>query len=440
MFTRRRRITVVRALYFCVALLVLTSAIGLAQGPVKSAILMIGDGMGPLQVRMASEYLGTPLLMETLPVKAAISTESAGGAVTDSAAAATALATGHKTNNGMIGVTPDGQPKKTILEAAREQGKATGTITTTNPGHATPGGFVAHVRSRSLDQEIVAQGMAVQDLIMGAGRKLFLPTSQGGSRSDGRNLVEEAKQQGYQYVTTSKELTQVQPGKVLGLFSTSSSMTSVLSRARGSGSTEPTLAEMTKKALEVLTPAEKGFFLMVEGGKIDSGGHGNDTMYCVSETVDFDEAVAVAWEYVRQHPDTLLVVTADHETGGLSVTGEANGQVLRGLKSSTSTMASAIMTNRSATESILREQAGIESPSAMEISVLSTVKDRAAVETALNNIIARRAGFGWTTTGHTGVDVPLFAGGAQADVFRGDVYPNTDVPKRLAKVMGLQLD
>lgn len=395
--------------------------------------------MGPLQVRMAAEYKGEPLLMQTLPVQAALSTRSADNPVTDSAAAATALATGYKTNNGMIGVTPDGKPKKTILEAAREAGKATGTITTTHPGHATPGGFVAHVRSRSEDTEIVAQAMDLgQDVIMGAGRKLFLPAGQGGSRTDGRNLVAEAQKNGYNYVIDSRGLASVESGKILGLFSTSSSMTYTMER--GSVSTEPTIAEMTRKALEVLSSAENGFFLMVEGGKIDTAGHDNDTVNNIGETLAFDEAIAVAVEYVRNHPGTLLVVTADHETGGLTMGETVNGEFLRGFKASTTSLASRVMGNRSGAEAILRDYAGLDSLSSMEKSVLLLLSDQASIKTALNNIIGRRSGFTWTTGGHSATNVPLFAFGAQSEVFAGNVYPNTDVPKRLAQVIGVQLE
>ncbi|MGI6611029.1 MAG: alkaline phosphatase [Limnochordia bacterium] len=427
-------------LFVCLMLLTILSTAGQAEPAVRSVILMIGDGMGPHQVRLAAAYKGDSLVMETLPVQAALSTRAASHAVTDSAAAATALATGYKTNNGMIGVTPDGLPKKTILEAAKEAGRATGTITTTHPAHATPAAFVAHVKSRTEYTEIAAQALnAGQSIIMGAGAAYFLPEDLGGKRTDGRHLLEEAQERGYRVVSDHRELATLAPQLVLGLFGGVGSAAMTYTFDRRPTTTEPSIADMTKAALGVLSHAPSGFFLMVEAGRIDTACHDNDALYSIGETLAFDEAVAVAVAYVNQHPDTLLVVTADHETGGLQLEAKVNGEVLRGLKSSINRLVSQVVANPSGAESLLRKHAGLGSLSSLERSLLRTATGNKAVRAAVHEIIGKRGGFHWSTAGHTATDVPLYALGARATAFEGGVYSNTEVPKRLAKIMGLEL-
>ena len=427
-----------RARVLCLLASVLLFGVGLGQAmPVRSVILMIGDGMGPMQVKLAELYNGQPLAMQLLPVEVVISTHSADNPVTDSAAAATALATGHKTDNGMIGVTPDGQPRQTILEAARARGKATGTITTTHPAHATPAAFVAHVSSRKEEAIIAIQVVeAGQDIIMGGGRKLFLPAGSAGSREDGRNLVQEAQALGYQYVEDAKGLMDAKGRRILGLFA-NGLMAYDIDR---DPTQEPSLAEMTQEALQVLSRHPEGFFLLVEGGKIDTAGHDNDTLTNVRETLAFDAAIAVAVEYVRQHPETLLVVTADHETGGLQLEDHLDVEVLRGVKASTSAITKSVSADRSRVDEIIGEYTGIHDLVATETAIVKIVSNEKTIGSVVTKIVNTRAGVSWSTGSHTATHVPLYAFGAGSELFQGDVYDNTDVPKRLAEAMGITLN
>lgn len=436
MYRKKRTAIMIATALLLWALIVLSTLALSGPLPARSVILMIGDGMGPRQVELAHRYQNRPLAMETLPVRATLSTRSADHKVTDSAAAATALATGYKTNNGMIAVTPDGKAQKSVLEAAREAGKATGTITTTHPGHATPASFVAHVSNRSMDEEIVAQAMAAgQHVVMGAGKKLFLPLSQGGTRNDGRNLIEEALKQEYQLVETPRQLMALTQGKVLGLFSSNSTLAYDLDRRSDE---EPSLAQMTQKALELLSDTKTGFFLMVEGGRIDTAAHENDPLATIGEVLAFDAAVQVALDYVQQHPDTLLIVTADHETGGLRYAANAPISTLKARKS-LGELSNTILANRNAFEQLMADDAGITNLSATDKALFNNTNESKTLHTLLKRIVNTHTGISWSTIGHSDTPVPLYASGARSELFTGTTYPNTEVAWRVAKAMGVQL-
>lgn len=282
-----------------------------------NVILMIGDGLGLAQRNAARIYKVGPggrLAMDALPYTGWVRTYSANSLITDSAAGATAFATGHKTDNGVIAMTPDKTALKTILEQAEEAGYRTGLVTTTRITHATPAAFAAHVPSRRMEDEIAAQMIEKGiEVLLGGGLRHFTPKG----RKDGKDLLARAKALGYRVITTRKELLEHRKGKVLGLFS-ESHIPWVGQRSKEI----PSLAEMTRKALELLSSdGERGFFLMVEGGRIDHGAHAHDPKKTVLETLDFDEAVEVALRFVQNHPNTLLLVVADHETGGMALTG-----------------------------------------------------------------------------------------------------------------------
>lgn len=337
----------------------------------KNVILMIGDGMGIAQVTLARLSLPegrVGLYMDSLPETALVKTFSANSTVTDSAAAATALATGFKTNNGMVGVLPDGTVVRNIREAAAELGKATGLVTTTTITHATPAGFGAHVAKRGDEADIAPQYIERKiEVLLGGGRQVFIPKSVAGSkRKDERDLIAEAKAIGYSVVGTRDEFLAVRQGKVLGLFQMGAMTTNP---------PEPSLAEMTAKAIDLLSQDKDGFFLMVEGGQIDWACHANDVQGTIKQTLDFDEAVGKALEFARSKKDTLLIVTADHETGGLSIQGsEEGGKQFKPV---------------------------------------------------------------FCTGGHTGVYVPLFAYGPGATQFSG-LLDNTDIPKMIAGLLRIR--
>lgn len=288
-----------------------------AQGridAVRNVILMIGDGMGLNHIwltRVAAIGPDGRLNMECMPVSGLITTHSASHLKTDSAAAATALATGRKTANGMISMLPDGTVPKTLLEKAEERGMATGLVVTKAVTDATPAGFGAHNASRdnqsAIAEDILANGI---DVIMGGGRKYWLPAARGGGRTDGRDLTLEAKRKGYSCITTRSELDALRTLPVLGLWS---------GNTLEENGDEPSLAAMTAKAVQLLGREPGGFFLLVEGSQIDTRSHRHDTPAVITRVLGFDAAVKEALSFAAQDGHTLVIVTADHETGALAV-------------------------------------------------------------------------------------------------------------------------
>lgn len=338
---------------------------------VKNIILMVGDGMGLAQLnaaRLTGHGAEGCLSIDEMPVVGLIRTGSANDLLTDSAAASTALATGHKTNNFVIGMLPDGRPVKTILEAAGEKGLATGLVVTSSITHATPAAFATHIDDRYKETQIAEQLIASNvDVLFGGGKGYFLQRSrQGSQRTDESDLITKASKRGYQVVETSEELQTHTGKKVLGLFQI---------QAMTTRSPEPSLADLTSRAVQLLERSEIGFFLMVEGSQIDWAAHDNDANETIRQTLLFDQAVRVALDYARQDGQTLVVVTADHETGGMAINGGA--------------------------------------------------KDGTHLAIA------------WTTQSHTALDVPLFAFGPNALDFTG-AYDNTCVPRLFARYLGLK--
>lgn len=292
-------------------------------GQAKNIILMIGDGMGPAHVQVAWLYatrqLGKNLVMTEVMDQgqtAYMVNDTADSTVTESAAAAVQMATGVKVLAKSVGIGPDGKVLKTILEMAKEKGKATGLVTTSGITDATPAGFVAHVEKRSEEEKIAEQLVKSDVNILFGGRKeFFLPGSEKGKRKDGRNLLNEARGNGYLIVETAEEMKKAQGEKILGLFN----LGNMLFEIDRKSTTEPSLAEMTAKAIDLLSKGQDGFFLMVEGGRIDHAAHHQDIAAVIMDMLAFDEAIKVAYDFQKKYPDTLLIITADHETGGLVV-------------------------------------------------------------------------------------------------------------------------
>ena len=305
-----------------IAVVLLFSTFSFA-GQAKNIILMIGDGMGPSHVGIAWLYatrqLGKGLAMTDVMnagQTAYMVNDTADSTVTESAAAAVQMATGVKVLAKSIGIGPDGRRLKTILELAREKGKSTGLVTTSGITDATPAGFVAHVEKRSEEERIAEQLVRSDVNILFGGRKIFfLPEAEKGKRKDGRNLLNEARENGYLVVQTAEEMKKADGKKILGLFD----LDNMLFDIDRKGSAEPSLAEMTVKALDLLGSNENGFFLMVEAGRIDHAAHHNDIAAVISDLLAFDDAIQAAYDFQKNHPDTLLVITADHETGGVMV-------------------------------------------------------------------------------------------------------------------------
>jgi alkaline phosphatase len=345
----------------------------------RDIILFIGDGMGAEQRkagRWAAVGQSGQLAMGALEVSGWLQTASANNPITDSAASATAMATGVKTDNGKISVDSDEAILETILEISEARGMATGLVTTVQISHATPAAFAAHVPDRNMYTEIARQMIeSGVDVLQGGGEDEYLPVTETGcypepgERSDGRNLISEAQAVGFTYVCDEGGLAAVNTlttNRLLGLFA-DEGMERPFS---------PSLASMTEKAIEILSRDPDGFFLMVEGGQIDWAAHANDGPHVIGDVIDFDEAVQVGLDYAALHPDTLLIVTADHETGGMAA---------------------------SLTSSSDPDEDG---PFLMPNSTPFYIT--------------------WTTSGHTAADVPVTASGPWSSTLQG-THQNTEI-------------
>ncbi len=300
----------------------------LILGSSQNIILLIGDGMGAGQRTAARWYnsgLEGNLAMDLLPAEGLAHTASADSSITDSAASATAIATGVKTNNGIIGMDPEYMVLDTILEQAKMHGMATGMVTTVQVTHATPAAFSAHVPSRSMTEEIALQLLGTRvDVILGGGEDDFLPASatgcypSSGKRADDRDLIEEAISAGYTYVCDAEGLMAVNAGHtshLLGLFADEEVQRPY----------SPSLEQMTEVAIAILSQDPDGFFLLVEGGQIDWACHAQDAENAIMDTIDFDQVIAQAVVFAQSEPQTLVIVAADHETGGMSVSEVSSG-------------------------------------------------------------------------------------------------------------------
>jgi len=284
------------------------------DGEVNNVILLIGDGMGIGEFTAAQFTTLGPegrLHMQTMPVTGLMGTYAADRLITDSAASGTAIATGYKTNNGMISQLPDGSEPITLLEAARDHGMATGLVATSTITHATPATFAAHHQWRS-DEQAIALDMAGAgvDVIFGGGWNQWLPLPEG-EREDGRNLFAEMESSGYTIARTSDQIMSALVTPIIGLLRDGALL---------GNHDEPSIAMLTAKAIDLLSVDEEGFFLMVEGSQIDWEAHANEEDEIVRRTLLFDMAVAEALEFAQNDGHTLVIVTADHETGGMTLT------------------------------------------------------------------------------------------------------------------------
>ncbi|NBC86633.1 MAG: alkaline phosphatase [Bacteroidetes bacterium] len=467
-----RRTLVSGALVFLLGLLPLTTPVTAqpADGPPasepKNVILFVPDGFGPASATMARDYLrhyrGVHQLALDSIQTGSVRTYSTSSRVTDSAAGATAYATGVKTYNGAIAVDTLKRPLGTLLQAAERRGMATGLVATSRITHATPASFSAHVPNRWMENEIAAQQITSgADVILGGGKRHFVPKStEGSKRKDDRNLVTEARDAGYQFVSDRAGLMDVSDGPVLGLFSMSH-MDYEIDRDPDA---QPSLAEMTEKALELVSADEDGYFIMIEASRIDHAGHSNDAAAHLQDILAYNDAVAVALEQARSDGNTLVVSVSDHETGGLSLgrdiekDGSVEGvyawhpEVLHRIHGSHGTMFDAVSEGQKAlpaettradsvnvVTSVLSDIAGIDDISDTERTKIGNALDSYALNFVVSDMIERRAVIGWTTRGHTAVDVNLYAYGPGRNLFQGNI-DNTEVGDILSSLMNLDLE
>ncbi len=279
--------------------------------PPKNIILMIGDGMGITQITAGMYLNGNKLNLEQFKYIGLHKSYAADDLVTDSAAGATAFSIGQKTYNGAVGVNKKGKPEQTILEEAEQKGLATGIVVTCSMTHATPGSFYGHQKSREMVEEIAADLPKVDiDFFIAGGKKHF------DRRKDEKNLIEQLTQKGYvisSYFDQDLKNISIDPTKNFGYFTADGEPLPV-SQGRDY------LVPACRTALDYLSKQpEKGFFLMIEGSQIDWGGHANDSKYITSEMIDFDNAIGAVLDFAKQDGETLIIVTADHETGGYAI-------------------------------------------------------------------------------------------------------------------------
>jgi alkaline phosphatase len=316
------------------------------QTDARNVILFIGDGFGATQMSLGIQYARLVEQRE-LNIDSLMQDGNTGYSLTlpfdniviDSAAGATQMATGQLARNDMLGLDPDGYPIETILEWAHKRGLGTGLVTNVRITHATPAAFAVHQSSRYNSEQVLVDDILRDgdvDVILGGGARALVPTGSRVSqalpgipteldgesvREDAVNRVEELADQGYAIASDASSLDEAatHATKLLGMFS-ASHLPSVIDRQNLNASNVPTLAEMTGAAIDILSRRDEGFFLFVESGRIDFGGHANDAATMLQEILDLDVAVGRALEFQQRHPDTLVLVTADHGTGGFSFT------------------------------------------------------------------------------------------------------------------------
>jgi alkaline phosphatase len=410
----------------------------------KNIILMVGDGMGPAHIsafRIFNDDPSTPdldpllldsYLVGTLSTEPYLQSEDHDYEVTDSAASATAYSTGKKTYNGAIAYNVNQKPIPTILEVAKHKGKKVGLVATSQIVHATPAAFIAHAASRR-DYNSIAdqfldnrwQGRPLLDVFLGGGWRYF-------DRKD-RNLIEELRAEGYQVVRTASQLNTA-GNRLAGLFA------DVALPAKLDRSDEhPSLAQMTQAAIQRLNHSE-GFFLMVEGSQIDWASHENDVVDMLHEMDDFYQAIGVAIDYATTRNDTLVLITADHETGGFSIGHEYKGKSqyrfnpkpIKVLKRSIAQYAQRILDSRDLNVFLadLGEETNENELEIWQQLVKQPSLNLDDIKQLLKSIMNRVTYSGWTTHGHTGVDVNLYAVGQGAEWFRGH-HRNTYIGQTL---------
>ncbi|MBY6052304.1 alkaline phosphatase [Cytobacillus firmus] len=408
---------------------------------IKNVIFLIGDGMG-VSYTSAYRYLkddpGTKFVERTELDKYLVGQqmtypEDPEQNVTDSASAATAMSAGIKTYNNAIAVDNDGSEVKTVLEAAKEQGKATGLVATSEITHATPASFGSHDESRQNMNAIaddyydeLINGKHKVDVLLGGGTDLLV-------RKD-RNIAEEFKKDGYSYVTNRKELLADKNEQVLGLFA-ERGMPKMIDRTEDT----PSLKDMTASAIERLNKDKDGFFLMVEGSQVDWAGHDNDIVSAMSEMEDFEKAFKAAIEFAKKDKHTLVVATADHSTGGYSIGSDGNynwfSEPIKAAKRTPDFMAQEIA-NGAGVEETLKEYIDLDLKEGeiQSVKKAAETKKAADIDNAIEEIFNQRSHTGWTTGGHTGEDVPVYAFGPASDRFAGQIE-NTDQAKLIFEIL-----
>lgn len=458
---------------------IFTATLGLliavvAQASPKYVFLFIGDGMGVNQVNGTEMYLAEknegkigvePLLFTQFPVASFVTTYSSTNSVTDSSAGGTALATGKKTYNGAISVDLEKQPVTTVAERAKRSGKRVGVVTSVSVDHATPAAFYAHQPNRGWNYEIARDLVTANfDFYGGSG---FLKPTTSHDKKESPSIFPMYEEAGYTIARGYNDYKAKAPdAKKMILIQEEGKKASQLPFAMDRRDDDLSLAQLTQSAIEFLSRNNKnGFFLMVEGGLIDWACHANDGAAVFSEVKDMDNAVRVAYEFYKAHPkETLIVITADHETGGLVMGNGAyalNLKALASQKQSVDGLSARISELRKSKENhvkweemkeLLGEEMGFwkEIPLKWEQERAlrdeferSFVKNKVAYAESLysksepmaalaKNILNEIAMLTWGTTNHSAGYVPVYAIGEGAEAF-GHKIDNTEIPLSIAR-------
>ena len=423
----------------------------------KYVFLFIGDGMGAKHLAVTEKVFKTEkqpeLWINTLPVKGSIRTQSYGGGITDSAAAGTALACGRKTKNGVLGLDHEEKSIESVAEMAKKLGWKIGILSSVPLNHATPAAYYAHRLRRSMYDRI-SHDLAASNFEYFGGGSLLV-------KSKRQEVMKTIKDHNYIMIKSPKKMPQLDPGKK---YIVHTKLPYVINRNKNSGLT---LAEFTRLGIKHLyrgAGKTKGFFMMVEGGKIDWSSHANDGGSMIHEVKDFDDAVKVALDFYKKHPEsTTIVVTADHETGSLyfSPTDSASGWTVSGLlrqKHSYDVMCKKLEKYRNRkfpfekVVPLLQANYGIKKFSPEELKklraswkVLSKGKGAGGKSAILygsykpllfcmQSIFNRRCGLTWNTTGHSALPVPVLAIGVGSKIFAGS-YENTEIARKLKSLI-----
>lgn len=467
-----------RKLNFLMAMFLLS--VSLFANQAKYMFLFIGDGMAMPQVSSSEEFLKENgesgiLSFTDFPAQGITKTRSSNSYITDSAAAGTAIATGHKTDSGVVGMNSEKtESYESIADIAKKLGKKVGIVSSVSLDHATPASFYAKSPTRNdyygIGKQLVESNF---DYFAGGGLKGNSPSK----RKDNEELTELAKNNGFKIVNTKDEIEKLTSadGKIIAInpvLDGSYAMPYDVDRTE----VELSLAEFTKKGIDVLKDSENGFFMMVEGGKIDWAGHANDAISNIEDTVAFSDAVAEAVKFYYEHPtETLIIVTGDHETGGMTLgfagTKYDTAFELLGNQKVSNDKFTELLKKKMATSDKLEDLAdlikasyGLEldtkSESKLAVTEIELADLKKAFEeskkekslrdqssqnyllyggyepltTALSRILSSKAGLGWTTYSHTGVPVPTYAMGVGQEMFNG-YYDNTDIFNKMDYIM-----
>lgn len=416
-----------------------------------NVIMLVMDGSSDNVSTLARWYTGKPNAMDEI-LTGAVRTYSAESAITDSAPAATALATGHKSNSGFVGVLPSKitmpgvegseddafKPVANVLEGAQRNGMATGIVSTSEIQHATPAGFSAHAVSRSNYNDIAEQQVyRNMDVVLGGGAASLHDT-----RKDGEDLRPVLEKQKYDVVTTRDELLNTNSTKIWGAFAPNALAYDLDRQALKNN--EPSIAEMTEKAISTLSKDEDGFFLMVEGSKIDWAAHANEPIAMITDYIAFDNAVKEALDFAKEDGNTLVIAVTDHANSGITIgnTFTSGGYDKMDITEYVNPLREAKMTAEGALSQLKEDRSNLEEVAALYGLTNLSTDERAALQSSKNlaqtmpQLLSKRANIGFTTGGHTGDDVFLYSFGPNRPT---GLVENTDLAHIMAKTLNVDL-